>query len=174
VHVTLRVREGLPSLRGERVFSVVRGALAAASRDAFRVLQFSVQADHVHTIVEADGPAAFVRGVQGLAIRVARAVNRILARRGRVWGDHYHARLLATAREVRNALVYVLNNFRKHVPRSRGFDPRSSARWFTGWTKAIPDAGGTSPVASPSTWLARIGWLRHGRIRIDEAPRGAG
>jgi REP element-mobilizing transposase RayT len=105
VHVTLRVRSGLPSFRGSRVFDAVRAALASASGRSFRLLQFSVQADHVHALVEADGPTAFVRGVQGLSIRVAKAVNRVLVRRGAVWGDRYHARLLPTPREVRHALV---------------------------------------------------------------------
>jgi REP element-mobilizing transposase RayT len=170
--VTLRVRSGLPSLRNDRVFAAIRAALAAASRRSFRLLQFSVQSDHVHAMVEADGPTAFVRGVQGMTTRVAKAVNRALARHGAVWGDRYHARLLPTPREVRHALVYVLNNFRKHVRGARGLDPCSSARWFAGWTHVVDDAARASPVAMPRTWLARIGWLRHGRIRIDETPVG--
>jgi len=36
------------------------------------------------------------RGVRGLAIRVAKAINRRLGRRGRVWADRFHARLLRT------------------------------------------------------------------------------
>jgi hypothetical protein len=154
------------------LFDVVSSALAAASSGAFRLLQFSVQADHVHAIVEADGPAAFVHGMQGLAIRVAKAVNRALRRRGPVWGDHYHSLMLTTPRQVRNALVYVLQNFRKHVRGARGLDACSSARWFAGWTRALEEIAGAPPVAAPRTWLARVGWLRHGRVRMDEAPRG--
>jgi hypothetical protein len=155
------------------VFGVVRAAMAAASGPSFRLLQFSVQADHVHALVEADGATAFIRGVQGLAIRIAKALNRALARRGAVWADRYHARLLPTPREVRNALVYVLNNFRKHVRGASGIDPCSSARWFRGWTTPLQATESPPPVAMPRTWLARVGWLRHGRVRIDEAPRGA-
>src|SRR6266550_6815015 len=40
--------------------------------------------DHLHLIVEADVRATLARGVRGLAIRVARAVNRALDRRGAV------------------------------------------------------------------------------------------
>jgi hypothetical protein len=43
--------------------------------------------------------------VRGLVIRVAKAVNRALARHGRIWGDRFHSRILRTPREVRNALV---------------------------------------------------------------------
>jgi len=51
------------------------------------VLQYSIQADHLHLVVEADGPTEFERGVRGLAIRVAKSVNHALGRAGRVWGD---------------------------------------------------------------------------------------
>jgi hypothetical protein len=79
--------------------------------------------------------------------------------------------MLTTPREVRNALVYVLANVKKHVPGTRGMDPRSSARWFDGWRRAIDAAGEPSPVAKPRTWLARVGWRRHGSIAVEEAPR---
>ena len=122
-------------------------------------------------VVEADTPTAFERGVRGLAIRVAKAVNRALGRAGRVWGDRYHARLLRTPREVRNALVYVLNNFRKHLRGVRGLDPCSSARWFEGWRGASARVIKASPIARARTWLARVGWRRHGLIHVDEGPR---
>ena len=51
-------------------------------------------------------------------------------------GDRYHVRALETPREVRHALVYVLQNWRKHLTDVRGLDPRSSAAWFTGWRVA--------------------------------------
>jgi hypothetical protein len=146
--------------------------LAAASAGSFRVLHFSAQHDHLHLLVEADRGGALSRGVQGLAIRVAKAINRALGRRGHVWADRFHARALATPREVRNALVYVLNNFRKHLRGMRGIDPRSSAPWFIGWKGAVPPSPGASPVAPPRTWLARVGWWRLGRIAVDEAPSG--
>jgi putative transposase len=169
--VTLRASSAVPSLRIGHLLVATRSALAAASARRFRVLHFSVQADHVHLLVEADGPTEFERGVRGLAIRVAKAVNRVLGRHGRVWADRYHARLLRTPREVRNALVYVLNNFRKHFRAARGLDPYSSARWFNGWRTAPGRVAEVSPVARASTWLARIGWRRWGLIDVDECPR---
>jgi REP element-mobilizing transposase RayT len=170
VHVTLRAAAGLPSLRVPRLFGPVRAAIAAASRDDVRVLQFSVQSDHLHLLMEADESTGLGRGVQGLAIRVAKAVNRVLGRRGRVWGDRYHARMLKTPREVRNALVYVLGNWRKHVPGARGLDPCSSAAWFDGWQGRITRITGAAPVAAARTWLARAGWRRYGLVRPEEMP----
>jgi putative transposase len=171
VHVTLRAAAGLSSLRGATVFGGLERAFAAASIGGFRLLQFSVQSDHLHLVVEADTPTRLTRGVQGLAVRTAKAINRVLRRHGSVWAERFHARVLATPREVRNALVYVLNNVRKHVPGMRGLDPRSSARFFTGWRTAVARVIGRVPVAEPRTWLAAVGWRRHGLIDVDQAPR---
>jgi putative transposase len=170
-HVTLRATALPASLRQQRVFRAVRVAIARASSDGFRVLQFSVQSNHVHLIVEADGAGRFTRGLQGLAIRVAKAVNRVLGRRGAVWADRFHARWLATPRAMRNALVYVLQNWRKHGRRERGVDPCSSARWFGGWKEGAAAMVMSAPVVTARTWLARCGWRRHGLIHANEVPR---
>ncbi len=79
-----------------------------------------------------------------------------------------------TPREVRNALVYVLNNFRKHGAVACAIDWCSSAPWFAGWKHRPPPMSprrGEAPVAAAQTWLLRTGWLRHGPIAPDEAPR---
>jgi len=153
------------------MLAILRTAFRAASTARFRLLAFSVQADHLHLLVEADEPTGIARGMQGFAIRVAKAVNRALARHGRVWNDRYHARVLRTPREVRNALVYVLNNFRKHVRAACGLDPYSSASWFHGWTIPVPRVDVASPVVAARTWLGRVGWRRAGPIHPDESPR---
>jgi putative transposase len=171
VHVTLRAVDALRCLRAGRVFPNVRRALAASSRHDFRIIEFSVQNDHVHLIAEASDGLTLSSGVRGLAIRLARAVNRALRRRGRVWAERYHARALTTPRAVRHVLVYVLMNFRKHLQTVTGIDPCSSAAWFTGWRTALPVDAGPRPVAGARTWLARIGWRRHGLIDIAEHPK---
>jgi REP element-mobilizing transposase RayT len=172
----MRMRGGLPHLRDAGVFAAVGAAIRGASAspavgEAFRVIEFSVQDDHVHFIVEARDKDTLSRGLRGLAIRVARAFNHAVGIRGAVWGDRYHARDLKTPRAVRNALVYVLMNAKKHGARiSKGVDRFSSARWFEGFVSAaISDEA--SPVVRARTWLARVGWRRHGRIALDERPR---
>jgi putative transposase len=172
VHVTLRAVDAVRCLRSDRAFPAVRRALAASSHASFRVLEFSVQNDHVHLIVEAENGKSLSGGIRGLAIRLARAVNRVLGRRGRLWGDRYHARALTTPRAVRNALVYVLMNFKKHLHTATGLDPCSSAAWFSGWRAptAAPRTGAPAVVRA-RTWLARVGWLRHGRIDPGERPK---
>jgi hypothetical protein len=146
--------------------------MTASSSARFRIFQFSIQKDHLHLLIEADGAVALPRGCQGLAIRIAKAVNRVLGRHGAVWGDRYHARWLRTPREVRNALVYVLQNFRKHIAGAHGWDPLSSAAWFDGWLRPPRRPAGPAPVRAPRSWLARVGWLKHGRIDMREGPCG--
>jgi len=163
----------LPSLRRGNVFAAIRAAFAKVSNDRFRLLHFSVQADHVHLLVEADGARWLRCGLQGLGIRVAKAINRIIGSRGRIWSDRHHRRVLGTPREVRHALLYVLQNWRKHLPGRHGVDPRSSASWFTGWRVAMAVPPERSPVRTPRTWLATVGWRRHGLVGLDEMPSSA-
>jgi REP element-mobilizing transposase RayT len=178
VHATLRAERRLPSLRKQLLFLEVRRALAHASRASCRVVHFSVQSDHVHLLIEAHDKASLSRGMGGLAIRLARAVNRAVRRRGSVWADRYHARALRTPREVRHGLVYVIANWKKHLAGAKGMDPCSSAWWFDGWkvSRAPPEPPGWDPdekvpVWAPRTWLASEGWRRHGLVGDAEQPR---
>jgi REP-associated tyrosine transposase len=178
-HVTLRVRDDLPSLRTRPlVRELTRSLAAACERGEFRVTHFSIQRDHLHLLVEATGKPALGRGMKSIAARVARAANRIFRRTGGVLLGRYHVRALRTPREVRNALAYVLLNARKHWRQRTGtappvkLDEASSAAWFDGWTRSGRPAlsGAPPPIAAPHTRLLRIGWRRHGLIDLSEVP----
>jgi hypothetical protein len=94
--------------------------------------------NHIHLIVEAADRVALTRGAKGLAIRIARGLNRLMGSRGQVIAERYHARILRTPTEVRNAVHYVLANHAHHFGRA---DP--------GFTSARHP----SLVVGPSTWL---------------------
>jgi hypothetical protein len=175
--VTVRIRRGLPSLREGRFLREIEHSFRIASeRGNFRLVQYSLQRDHVHLLVEADGPRALGCGMASLGARIARAVNRVFRRRVPVFDDRFHHRLLGTPREVRNALRYVLLDARKHAAgwlrRSdrAGIDPASSGRWFEHWTRETLPPKEPPPVARPRSWLFRAGWLRHGRIDPADVP----
>ena len=170
VHVTMRCVPGLPSLRTTALCPVLQRALAAGSRDDFRIVHFTVQTNHVHLLIEADGTPALGRGMQGLGIRLAKAINRELHRHGRIWSDRYHCRTLRTPREVRNGLIYVLFNGRKHRVSGPGIDPCSSGAWFRGWRQRIDAPRGPAPVVRARTWLLSVGWRRSGSIGLDDRP----
>lgn len=177
LHVTVRLRPGLPSLRNGATWEVLlRVFRARAQGPELRLVHLSVQTNHIHLIVEVRDTESFSRGMRSLCIRLALALNRYWRRRGRVFPDRFHARELRTPREVRNALSYVLGNARKHGSSFVGTDPYSSAAWFDGWcqgsdpVRAAPRDRGVCPVTEARTWLLRVGWRRHGRLDPRAVP----
>lgn len=193
LHVVMRSK--FRSLRTQFVFPTLRKALAEATRARadFRITQFSVQGDHLHLLVEAESKQALSRGMQGLAIRIARRVNRLVSRTGKLWADRFFSRALTTPRAVRNALAYVLNNFRKHrASGAKPIDPYSSAPYFDGfrelrgkapWTRSPsehlpltprgvppPAVDEELPILEAHTWLCRIGWRKAGLVTFAETP----
>ena len=98
------------------------------------------------------------------------------ARKGKVFADRYHDRVLRTPREVRNALAYVMHNARKHAAEGRhvsaphAIDGYSSAPWFDGFRErfTVPGLDVTiRPTADAKTWLLNIGWPRHGLLPLQ-------
>ena len=177
-HVTLRLRSNLLSLRDVRIVHEIERTFArGCERQDFRLVHYSLQGNHAHLIVEARDRHALGRGMMAVGSRLARAVNRIAKRRGRVLADRYHVRMLPTPREVHGALRYVLLNARKHARLARAalsrevpLDPASSGRWFDGWRKRgqANEEVAASPerpsVARAKTWLLKVGWRRYGLL----------
>jgi REP element-mobilizing transposase RayT len=184
LHVTLRALDSVPHLRRGKVARLVRRAIAAAHRlgeaEAFRICEFNLLGNHLHLIGEAGSAESLARGMQGLEVRIARNVNRLLGRKGTFFKERYHSRVLRTPREVRACLVYVLQNRAHHGPSPRGtIDGYSSAVWFEGWSRhprlterwmrELAVEG--RPTRPAETWLLESGWRqRWGPIRIDEVP----
>jgi REP element-mobilizing transposase RayT len=107
--VTLKLLRGIGNLRTRGRCKAILGALQKArDRLGTRIVEFSIQHDHIHMIVEARDAGALTRAMQGLSVRLARQLNRVLGRRGAVFADRYHHRTLGKPRQVRNALAYVL------------------------------------------------------------------
>jgi putative transposase len=163
VHVTLRVRDEVWNLRSRRCFrALARGFAAGNDRLGFRLVHFSVQGNHLHLIVEVVDEMALARGMQGLAIRMAKALNRVMERSGPVFRERYHAHVLRSPTEVARAVAYVLGNYFHHaaswgasISRTH-VDPYSSAAENDkAWTGVDPPL-----VVEPRTWLLRVGWER--------------
>ncbi|HEX6810833.1 MAG TPA: hypothetical protein VF384_04335 [Planctomycetota bacterium] len=183
VHVTLKLRQHLPRLRQKAEYAVLRAAfLKGKDRFGFRLCHYAILNDHLHLIVEAADRAALRRGLQGLAIRIARALNRLWRRRGKVFADRYHDRILESPREVRNALRYVLANGKKHSAEGREvsvpwpIDTFTSAPWFDGFRERITVRGLDTierPTTDARSWMLTIGWRRHGLLSVHELPAAA-
>jgi hypothetical protein len=160
IHVTVRVCPDVPSLREADVYRVVYPALiAGADRGDFRMIHFSVQSNHMHWICEASNREALTFGVQGSKVRIAKTLNGHLGRKGPMFSDRYHDRILRSPREMHGTYKYVFGNSNHHgMQHSDGLDPRSSARWFHGERP--------SPLPEAQTWLASKGWRLWGPIDV--------
>lgn len=189
LHVTLRARAGLPSFRAERIHRMLTSILSRQQpqhrprprgyAQHFQVVHFSIQSNHIHLIVEAK-KGTMRSGISGFAIAFAKRLNALLGARGNVWADRYHAHELSTLREVRNALVYCLQNYRKHGTLVRGpaVDMYSSALRFDGWDgevitiyfEPLPEQPPWRPLTA-TTWMLRTGWKKHHPlVRVGESP----
>jgi len=175
VHVSVRVRDHVWNVRSRRVLAIVEAALAGAQTwREFRVVHFALLGDHLHFIVEAEGNRALSEGMQGLSVRIAKGLNRLMGTRGTVFADRYHAHVLRTPAEVRNALAYVLMNHRSHMARikepgaGRSPDPFSSAATFEGWREVEPAP--RTVTAAPETWLLARGWRTRGLMSLADTP----
>ncbi len=156
VHVTLRMREHVWNLRSRRSFRRIRRCFEKSrGRFGARLIEFSVQGNHLHLIVEADGSESLSRGIQGLCIRIAKALNRMMECNGPVFADHYHSRLLRSPTELVRAIAYVIGKAARHFGVG-GADPFSSRG---------PESRGV--LASARSWLLTEG---RRRARIRELP----
>lgn len=164
LHATVRVRREVWNLRSDRCFRALRRAFErGCDRFGFRLIHFSVQGNHIHMIVEAPDANTLGRAMKGLEVRMARALNKVMRRRGAVFADRYHAHLLRSPSETARAVRYVLENWRIQAHRDErlipeGSDPRSSEFW---------EAHSPPLVRPPRWWMLQVG------IRIAERPKAA-
>jgi hypothetical protein len=192
VHVVLRATADVGSLRTHEMRMAVREASFAVIRgreDSFHLVHYSIQRSHLHLIVEAKDAKSLANGIRAFSISAAKHINAVVTmmtgerRRGSVFTDRYHAVNLRSPRQVRNCLAYVLNNWRHHgedqlrASRAWKIDPYATGLAFDGWKDLgegrrypIPPGYEGPIVWAPRSWLLRVGWRKHGMIRIDEVP----
>jgi REP element-mobilizing transposase RayT len=180
VHISLGVDDHLPSLRRPDLLEAIETCLREVREryDNFRVVHYSIQDHHLHLVVEAAGRTALSRGMQGLNIRVAKRINKVLGRKGTVFTDRYHETILKSPTQTRNGISYVLLNSRRHASQSGmrfapdWIDDCSSGRFFDGWRglRVRPPPDEEPTVSYPTTWLASAGWRKIGLIPVDAVP----
>lgn len=136
LHVSMELCRGLPSMRTPRARSVIVQAIAnQRGRFEFRIVEFAIIDNHMHLIVEAASPRELGRAMKGLAVRMARGLNKLWGRTGRVFADRYWSRVVRKVGELRRLVRYVLQNARRHgirVPDDWP-DVYSSGLWFRHW-----------------------------------------
>ena len=208
LHITLRVERAVGSLRRRLCYAAIQSsALTVLPHEDCRIVALSIQRTHLHLIVEADTSEALSAGMKAFQISAAKQLNAAVSRagswwerrqarargedaqlpqrrKGRVFADRYHARMITSPRQARRELAYVLNNWRKHgedqvgVARSWVIDPFATGWCFDGWRERADSpfvwrlraTYEPIPVYLPRTWLLREGWRRHGLISTHEVP----
>jgi REP element-mobilizing transposase RayT len=89
------MRRGLPSLRTVKLVRELERSFAAArDRGHFRLVQYSIQHDHLHALVEATSQYHLACGMKSIGSLLARAVNRVFSRSGPVLADRLHVHVL--------------------------------------------------------------------------------
>ena len=96
--------------------------------------------------------------MQGLAIRLARSLNRLAGRTGKVFSDRFHSLVLKTLREVANAIRYVLENFRHHLREDVGPEGVGGTTGPAQARRSAPLEHGSCerPAASPEALRGRL------------------
>lgn len=183
VHVSLRANRAVGRLRGWPAYRALRGAVATClGRLDFRIVHVSIQAHHIHLLVEANDKYALANGLRAFMISATRRLNALRARKGAVFTQRYHAVQVRSPRQARSALAYVLNNWRRHgehlagpAQRKADVDPYSTGVLFDGWDMqqerfTIPDWYEPMLVHAPRSWLLTVGWRKHLPIGLREVP----
>jgi REP element-mobilizing transposase RayT len=173
--VTIKLKGGLPSLRRGEALDVVRAAIGRVNQgDHVRIVEYSIQSNHVHMLVEASNSADLSKGMASLNTGLGMRLNRTWGRvgQGSVFKERFHMVVISTPRQMRNALRYVLRNDVHHKLNLRTLDPCSSAPSFNGWQQLQGStrqraAAANCVSAKPQTWLLRVGWQKtNGQRRL--------
>lgn len=134
--ITWQIKQGLCDLRSKRCFSqILESFIRIQEQFPFRIVHYSVQNDHLHLLVEGRDNRLLSRSMQGLSIRIAKAINREIGRKGKIFADRYRSRVLKTSSEVRSGIECVLKDVMRHKRGKKVFppgwvDPFSSAVFF--------------------------------------------
>ena len=157
----MRVCDHVWNLRTHRCFNALRRAFErGCGKFGVRVIQFSVQGNHIHAIVEAADADSLARAMKGLQVSMARALNKVMKRRGRVFADRYHAHVLSSPLEAANAIRYVLDNWKLHARRDGRPVPAGIDPWCSlAWSRATP-----ALVREPEWWMLKSGVKRYGHL----------
>jgi putative transposase len=184
IHITLRLRECLPSIRKKRLLKEFKESVKRAKNFGLYVIHFSIQRNHIHLFCEGQSNKAVALGMRALAGRFAKIIRGYsysngYGKTGSVFKGRYHLHVLKTPGEVRNALEYVLLNLSKHQKLIEYLDSFSSGSCFRQWPKLLGKRfeslikaeaefyaaqEGPSDLISvlsvPQSWLAQTGWMK--------------
>jgi REP element-mobilizing transposase RayT len=186
VHLTLRLREGLPNLRTRKGAQIVKRAILGAQSGGLRVVHFAVLSNHIHLICEAVSLSVLMNSMKSLTSRLGIHLRRwmreqkhyakqleVLDQSGLgLFRGRYNLQSIKTPTQMRQVLKYVLLNPAKHFKKAPYLDLFTSAVVFEDWErligqKLILNSSLTTMskalkvfLSPPKLWLTQAGWMK--------------
>ena len=148
MHLTTHVVPGAPSLRQAEVLQHFRELLAGAEQRGVQTVAYAVMAGHIHWIVLCESAEALRDGTRYLFGQLARRLNRMWGRRGKLFVERYWSACCRSAKQAFHALGYVLRNpaVAGYWVRARGVDRYVGANEeLLGRDRFLRSVTGTTP-----------------------------
>lgn len=168
LHITMRIKPGLVSLRGPKMARAFKTALSKAKKNGLCTVHYALENNHLHLFAESKGNDHLRTGTASFGASFGKAVRRASGGLGSVFAGRYHLRVLKSPRQTKNALAYVLMNHSKHEGSKPYPDERSSAAYFGEWNsllggryRNVKAESRPAHLGAPESWLARVGWSRN-------------
>ena len=110
IHITRDVQAGLPSLRQPAVLASFRSLVGEAAGRGVRTVAFALMSGHIHWVVIPQSREALADATRYVFGQLARRLNKLWGRRGRIFPDRYHSTAGRTACHAWQMVAYVLRN----------------------------------------------------------------
>ena len=110
MHLTTHVVDGAPSLRQPEVRRHFEELIEGARRRGVQTVSFSLLDTHIHWVILAESREARQDGTRYVFGQLARRLNRMWGRRGKLLTERYWSVCCKTAKQAFHAVAYVLRN----------------------------------------------------------------
>jgi REP element-mobilizing transposase RayT len=138
LHLTLKIEKNKANLKNKSILKALQQSIKKARLLGLKVIQYTLEYDHVHLLVESSDKISLGKGMQSLGISFSKKINKIKKQNGKVFKTRYHFRKLSTPREIKNVLNYILGNGVKHKESSSIVSPFNSLSVITAFDKLYP------------------------------------
>jgi len=115
LHVTIKFdKTQIANLRNKLFYREIRKSLQRLRAKGVRLIEFSVQKDHIHFLLEAGNKLLLGKAMRALSISLSKRFSLLLNRKIKALKNRYHLHILNTRKELKNARHYILNNSTNH------------------------------------------------------------
>lgn len=122
IHITLQIIHTVDNLHQHYIYQTIRETtLTTTQHEDFRIVQLSIQQTHIHLLIKTNNKHTLTKKIQDFQISTTKHLNATISknkpsprRKNIMFRDHYHAEIITSPRQTRQALSYVANNWRKH------------------------------------------------------------